>query len=79
MVLLADLSARSLVTTTGYLPGEMRDNSDFWAKHVHPEDASRVFPEVERLIREGGGTLEYRFRHRRGDYISIQDTFQSRA
>jgi adenylate cyclase len=54
----------------------MRDDSKFWAKHVHPEDAPRVFADVERLIGEGGGTLEYRFRHRRGDYIWIQDTFR---
>ena len=68
--------SESLESTTGYLPGEMRDNPKFWAKHVHPEDASRVFAEVERLIGQGGGTLEYRFRHRRGDYLWIQDTFR---
>jgi PAS domain S-box-containing protein len=68
--------SESLESTTGYLPGEMRDDSKFWAKHVHPEDAPRVFADVERLIGEGGGTLEYRFRHRRGDYIWIQDTFR---
>src|SRR4029078_6133058 len=33
----------SLESTTGYLPGEMRDNPRFWAKHVHPEDAPHVF------------------------------------
>ena len=32
----------------------MRDNPKFWAKHVHPEDALRVFAEVERLIDQGG-------------------------
>ena len=42
--------SESLETTTGYLPGEMRDNPKFWAKHVHPEDAAHVFAEVERLI-----------------------------
>jgi PAS domain S-box-containing protein len=68
--------SESLETTTGYLPGEMRDDPKFWAKHVHPEDAPRVFAEVERLIDQGGGTLEYRFRHRRGDYLWIQDTFR---
>jgi PAS domain S-box-containing protein len=68
--------SESLESTTGYLPGEMRDNPKFWAKHVHPEDAPRVFADVERLIGQGGGTVEYRFRHRRGDYIWIQDTFR---
>jgi PAS domain S-box-containing protein len=68
--------SESLESTTGYLPGEMRDDPKFWAKHVHPEDAQRVFAEVKLLIDQGGGTLEYRFRHRRGDYIWIQDTFK---
>lgn len=68
--------SESLESTTGYLPREMRDDSKFWAKHVHPEDAPRVFAEVEQLIAAGGGMLEYRFRHRRGDYIWIQDTFR---
>ena len=59
----------------GYLPWEMRDNPIFWAKHVHPEDAERVFREVKRLIGQGGGTVEYRFRHRRGHYVWVQDSF----
>ena len=29
----------------------------------------------ENSIASGGGTIEYRFRHRRGHYIWIQDTF----
>jgi adenylate cyclase len=68
--------SESLESTTGYLPREMRDDPKFWARHVHSEDAPRVFAEVERLISQGGGMLEYRFRHRRGDYIWIQDTFR---
>jgi PAS domain S-box-containing protein len=68
--------SESLESTTGYLPREMRDDSKFWAKHVHPEDAPAVFAQVGRLIEQGGGMLEYRFRHRRGDYIWIQDTFR---
>src|SRR5262245_32608873 len=40
--------SESLESTTGYLPGEMRDNPKFWAKHVHPEDAPRVFADLDR-------------------------------
>jgi PAS domain S-box-containing protein len=68
--------SESLESTTGYLPREMRDDPKFWSKHVHSEDAPAVFAEVGRLIDQGGGMLEYRFRHRRGDYIWIQDTFR---
>src|SRR5262249_55854876 len=47
----------------------------FWLKRLHPDDASRVFDELAKLIGQGGGAIEYRFRHRRGHYIWIQDTF----
>jgi PAS domain S-box-containing protein len=59
----------------GYAPWEMREDSKFWLKRLHPEDSSRVFHELATLIGQGGGTIEYRFRHRRGHYIWIQDTF----
>jgi adenylate cyclase len=59
----------------GYAPWEMRDDKKFWVKRLHPEDASRVFGEMDRLVSQGGGALEYRFRHRDGHYIWIQDTF----
>ena len=67
--------SENLTAIMGYLPWEMRDNPKFWAKHVHPEDAERVFAEVKRLIDERGGTIEYRFRHRRGHYVWVQDSF----
>ena len=59
----------------GYAPWEMRDDKKFWVKRLHPDDASRVFGEMNTLIAQGGGTLEYRFRHRNGHHIWIQDTF----
>ena len=61
-----------------YAPWEMRDDPTFWVKHLHPEDAARVLAEIDRLIAAGGGTVEYRFRHRRGHYVWIQDTFTVR-
>lgn len=67
--------SENLKTTMGYAPWEMREDSKFWLKRLHPEDAGRVFQELATLIGQGGGTIEYRFRHRRGHYIWIQDTF----
>src|SRR5690606_2824063 len=67
--------SENLKTTMGYAPWEMREDPRFWSKRLHPEDASRVFEEMAPLIERGGGTVEYRFRHRRGHYIWIQDTF----
>ena len=53
----------------------MRDNPKFWVKHLHPDDASRVIAEADELVSKGGGTLEYRFRHRRGHHVWVQDSF----
>ena len=60
----------------GYSPGEMIGNQRCWSDHLHPEDAARVFEEMRPLIQQGGGTVEYRFQHRDGHYIWIQDTFK---
>ena len=60
----------------GYSPEEMTTDPKCWPDHLHPEDAPRVFEEMRPLIERGGGTVEYRFRHRDGHYIWIQDTFK---
>ena len=67
--------SENLKPIMGYLPWEMRDNPKFWLKHLHPDDASRVIAEADELVSKGGGTLEYRFRHRRGHHVWVQDSF----
>ena len=67
--------SENLNAIMAYAPWEMRDDKKFWVKRLHPDDANRVFAELERLIGQGGGSLEYRFRHRDGHHIWIQDTF----
>jgi PAS domain S-box-containing protein len=67
--------SENLLTTMGYAPWEMRDDPKFWSKRVHPDDASVIFSSMETLVGKGGGAIEYRFRHRRGHYIWVQDTF----
>jgi len=68
--------SENLKSIMAYAPWEMRDDPTFWVKHLHPDDAPRVFAEVEQLIAQGGGTVEYRFRHRKGHFIWVQDTFK---
>ena len=68
--------SENLKTTMGYAPWEMREDPKFWSKRLHPEDAGRVFEEVSSLMERGEGSVEYRFRHRRGHYLWIQDTFK---
>ena len=67
--------SENLKSTMGYAPWEMRDDPKFWSKRLHPADANRVFSDMSSMIERGSGVVEYRFRHRRGHYIWIQDTF----
>ena len=68
--------SQNLRAIMGYAPDEMTTDPKCWPGHLHPEDAPRVFEEMRPLIERGGGTVEYRFRHRSGHYIWIQDTFR---
>src|SRR5574341_1250611 len=68
--------SENLRSIMGYAPREILDDPKLWVARLHPEDAPRVFSVVHRLIAQGGGTLEYRFRHRAGHYLWIQDTFK---
>ena len=47
-----------------------------WPDRLHPEDAPRVLDELAALIKQGHGTVEYRFRHRDGHHLWVQDTFR---
>ncbi|MGH6833360.1 MAG: PAS domain-containing protein, partial [Methyloceanibacter sp.] len=67
--------SENLDSIMGYAPWEMRDDKKFWVKRLHPDDSARAFAEMDRIVGQGKGALEYRFRHRNGHYIWIQDTF----
>ena len=56
---------------------DMLDDPEFWTTHLHPQDTRRVLADMFQLIPRGGGTLEYRFRHRDGHYRWFQDTFRT--
>jgi len=57
----------------GYEPREFTDNSQFWADHIHPEDAPRIFAELPRLFEEDRHTYEYRFKNKEGTYRWMRD------
>src|SRR5262245_10572876 len=68
--------SENLHAIMGYTPQEMTTDPKCWPARLHPEDAPRVFGELSPLIERGGGTVEYRFQHRDGRYVWIQDTFK---
>jgi PAS domain S-box-containing protein len=68
--------SENIQTIMGFLPNEMTTDAKCWPAQLHPEDATRIFNELPPLIEQGGGTVEYRFRHREGHYVWIQDSFK---
>ena len=68
--------SENLRAIMGYTPQEMTTDPKGWPDHLHPDDAPRAFGDMQPLIGRGGGSVEYRFRHRDGHYIWIQDTFK---
>ena len=45
----------------------------WWASNLHPEDRKRAFAASEECLRSGNCTHDYRFAHRDGRYLWIQD------
>lgn len=66
----------NLRTIFGYAPEEMITDPKHWPANLHPQDAPLVFDKMWALIERGGGTVEYRFHHRDGHYIWVQDSFK---
>lgn len=61
----------------GYEPQEFIGDPNFWANHIHPEDAPRIFAEIPRLFEQGYYSHEYRFLHKDGTYRWIYDEFRA--
>lgn len=51
-------------------------NSNFWADHIHPEDAPQVFASLPLVFEQNSYTHEYRFLHREGHYVWLRDELQ---
>jgi PAS domain S-box-containing protein len=57
----------------GYTAREIVEEQSFWASHLHPEDATQVFAELSKVLKQGQYSLEYRFLHQDGTYRWIYD------
>ena len=57
----------------GYEREEFLADSKFWADRLHPDDAARVFAELEHLTHADEHSLEYRFRTKSGEYRWVRD------
>ncbi|WP_404783824.1 PAS domain S-box protein [Altericista sp. CCNU0014] len=60
----------------GYESRDFLEDSQFWASHIHPEDAPRVFAGLEHLFATDTYLHEYRFLHRDGTYRWVSDALK---
>ncbi len=59
----------------GHAPEEVPASYDWWVAQIHPEDRVRAVGEFEAAVADGRTAyrLEYRMRHRSGDYVWVWD------
>ena len=56
----------------GFSPEEALGH-EWWQSHLHTDDKDRVVEQFQRNLAGEGGAIEYRFRHRDGNYRWIAD------
>lgn len=76
-----DIAASSIVwndalySKYGYPADEPAGSVEWWAGHIHPDDAARLEAEISRLMADRRSTWQsqYRFRKANGDYAIVRD------
>ena len=69
----ATFISENVISQMGYEPHDFIEDSGFWAAHIHPEDAPRIFDGLPRLFEHGHHTHEYRFLFKDGTYRWMRD------
>src|SRR6266851_2053167 len=77
MIAVVDMEGRRIFNSLsyqkilGYSPEELQDSSPF--EQIHPEDRERVKKAASEARQTGTGRiLEYRFRHKNGDWLTLE-------
>ncbi|MBD1885533.1 PAS domain S-box protein [Microcoleus vaginatus] len=65
--------SKNIEAILGYKPEDFVSESGFWANHLHPEDAPRVFADLSAFFEYDTHQHEYRFLHRDGHYVWLRD------
>jgi PAS domain S-box-containing protein len=69
----ANFVSENVSLMLGYQASQFLEDPNFWASHIHPEDAPRLFAELAHLFEEGFHLHEYRFQHQDGTYRWLRD------
>jgi PAS domain S-box-containing protein len=65
--------SRNVGNLTGFDPDEFLLDPTLWERCIHPEDSRGISSWVEALRQQGHLTLEYRFRHKDGNFVWLRD------
>ncbi|MBW4647205.1 MAG: PAS domain S-box protein [Kastovskya adunca ATA6-11-RM4] len=71
--LAATFISENVTAQMGFLPEEFLKDSGFWANHLHPEDAPRIFAEMKQVFEQEHHSQEYRFLFKDGTYHWMHD------
>ncbi len=69
----ATFMSMNIRSILGYYPDDFTQTENFWASHIHPDDAPRVFADLADLFKYGTHKHEYRFLHADGYYLWLRD------
>ncbi|PSO47291.1 MAG: hypothetical protein BRC33_13170 [Cyanobacteria bacterium SW_9_44_58] len=70
----ATFISQNVASILGYQPTDFTEKADFWASHIYPDDAPRVFDELSRFSsQQKTHQDQYRFWHGAGHYIWVRD------
>ncbi|MDR4471024.1 MAG: PAS domain S-box protein, partial [Nitrospira sp.] len=65
--------SENVVEQLGYSPQDFTNHSDFWIRHIHPDDRAYVLAGLSRIFEHGRHIHEYRFLHKDGTYRWLRD------
>ncbi len=69
----ATFISENITVMLGYEEADFLADGQFWANHIHPDDAPQVFAGLTHLFEQGTHTHEYRFQHQDGSYRWVLD------
>lgn len=69
-------ATRNTFEFLGYTPDELINNPGLFVERIHSDDMEKIFSGFPILFEKGQFSCEFRFRHKNGTYIWMQDVFK---
>ena len=63
----------NVVDVLGYENEDFETDNSLWLQRIHPEDRERVLESYNAITEKKRSVIEFRFKHKQGDYIWLRD------